>query len=134
MVQRNASDLLLKVGCVATLLSADKALAALVAGGALSRASSLPLAAALPYPRAEGGLLTGRMSPVAAIAAAVLAVAIALLVWWSTGIWLVVTAAVLAALLGLWFRHWLGGATGDCLGAATELCETAVLVVAAALL
>jgi cobalamin synthase len=35
--------------------------------------------------------------------------------------------------LGLCYRRWLGGATGDCLGAATELCETAVLVVAVAL-
>src|SRR5262249_17750060 len=128
-----ALDLLLKVSCVAALLSADKALAPLVAAGALSRAASLPLAAALPHPRPEGGLLRGRMSPVAAVAAAVLAAGIALLVWWSTGVWLVVTAAALAALLGLWFSHWLGGATGDCLGAATELCETAVLVVAAAL-
>jgi adenosylcobinamide-GDP ribazoletransferase len=128
-----ALDLLLKVGCVATLLAAGHALAALVAAGALSRAASLPLAAALPYPRAEGGVLTGRMSPVAAIAAAVLAAAMALLVWWSAGVWLVVTAAALAVVLGLWFRSWVGGATGDCLGAATELCETAVLVVAAAL-
>jgi adenosylcobinamide-GDP ribazoletransferase len=128
-----ALDLLLKVTCVATLLPADKALAALVAGGALSRAASLPLAAALPYPRAEGGVLTGRMSPAASVAAVVLATAVALLVWWSTSVWLVVTAAAVAAVLGLWFRRWLGGATGDCLGAATELCETAVLVVAAAL-
>jgi adenosylcobinamide-GDP ribazoletransferase len=128
-----ALDLLLKVVCVAALVSADKALAALVAAGALSRAAPLPLAAVLPYPRAEGGVLASRMSPTAAIAAAVLAAAIALLVWWSTGVWLVVTAAAVATLLGLWFRHWLGGATGDCLGAATELCETAVLVVAVAL-
>jgi adenosylcobinamide-GDP ribazoletransferase len=127
-----ALDLLLKVVCVAALLPAGKALAALVAAGALSRAASLPLAAVLPYPRAEGGVLTGRMSPAAALAAAVLAAATALLVWWSTGVWLVVTAAALAALLGLRFRQWPGGATGDCLGAAIELCETAVLVVAVA--
>jgi adenosylcobinamide-GDP ribazoletransferase len=125
-------DLLLKVVCVATLLPADKALAALVAAGALSRAASLPLAAVLRYPRAEGGVLSGRMSPMAATAAAVLAAGIALLVWWSTGLWLVVTVAALAALLGLWFRRRLGGVTGDCLGATVELCETAVLVVAVA--
>src|SRR5262249_56585474 len=93
------------------------------AAGALSRAASLPLAAALPYPRAEGGVLSGRMSPVAAVAAAVLAAGIALLVWWSTGVWLVVTAAALAALLGLWFSHWLGGAARGWLGAAAEVCE-----------
>jgi adenosylcobinamide-GDP ribazoletransferase len=128
-----ALDVLVKVGCVAALVDGEHVLPALVAAGALSRATSLPLAVALPYPRAGGGVLTGRMSPVAACAAVVLAASIALLVWWSTGLWLVVTAAAVATMLGFWFRSWLGGATGDCLGAATELCETAVLVVAVAL-
>jgi len=128
-----ALDLIVKVGCVAALLGAGHALAALVAAGALSRAASLPLAAVLPYPRAEGGVLNGRLSRLAAATAALLGAAVALLVWWSAGVWLVLTAAAVAAGLGLWFRRWLGGATGDCLGAATELCETAVLVVAAAL-
>jgi adenosylcobinamide-GDP ribazoletransferase len=128
-----ALDLIVKVGCVAALLGAGHALAALVAAGALSRAAALPLAAVLPYPRAGGGVLNGRLSLLAAGTAALLGAAVALLVWWSAGVWLVLTAAAVAAGLGLWFRSWLGGATGDCLGAATELCETAVLVVAAAL-
>jgi adenosylcobinamide-GDP ribazoletransferase len=128
-----ALDLLVKVGCVAALVDGEHVLPALVAAGTLSRATSLPLAVALPYPRAGGGVLTGRVTPVAAGAAVVLATALALLVWWSTGLWLVVTAAAVGAVLGFWFRSWLGGATGDCLGAATELCETAVLVVAVAL-
>jgi adenosylcobinamide-GDP ribazoletransferase len=131
-----ALDLLVKVGCVAALLDRSHVLAAVVAAGALSRAVSPPLAAVLPYPRVEGGpgsVLTGRTSRLAAAAAAALGVAIALVVWWSTGAWLVAAAASVAVALGLWFRRWLGGATGDCLGAATELCETAVLVVAVAL-
>jgi adenosylcobinamide-GDP ribazoletransferase len=130
-----ALDLLVKVGCVAALVDRSHLLAALVAAGALSRAVSPPLAAVLPYPRVDGGpgsVLTGRMSRLAAAAAAGLGVAIALVVWWSTGAWLVVGAASVALALGLWFRWWLGGATGDCLGAATELCETVVLVVAVA--
>jgi len=43
---------------------------------------------------------------------------------------------VAAALTGgalLFYRHWLGGVTGDLLGAATELTETALLLAAAAL-
>src|SRR5438034_959561 len=131
-----ALDLLVKVGCVATLVDRGHVLAALVAAGALSRAVSPPLAAVLPYPRAAGGpgsVLSGGTSRLAAVAAAALGVAIALVVWWGTGAWLVATAAAVALVLGLWFRRWLGGATGDCLGAATELCETAVLIVAAAL-
>jgi adenosylcobinamide-GDP ribazoletransferase len=128
-----ALDLIVKVGCVAALLGAGHAVAALVAAGALSRAASLPVAAVLPYPRAEGGVLNGRLSLLAAATAALLGVAVALLVWWSAAAWLVLTAVAVAAGLGLWFWRWLGGATGDCLGAATELCETAVLVVAVAL-
>jgi cobalamin synthase len=51
----------------------------------------------------------------------------------SDAIWLVAAAAFVAIGLGLLYRRWLGGATGDCLGAVTELCETVVLVVAAGL-
>jgi adenosylcobinamide-GDP ribazoletransferase len=131
-----ASDLLIKVAAVAALLESDHALAGLVAAGALSRAASPPLAALLPYPRIDGGpgsVLSGRMSRGAAGTAIGLAVAIALAVWWADGLWLVLTAALLTLGLGLLYRNWLGGATGDCLGTATELCETAVLVVAVAL-
>jgi adenosylcobinamide-GDP ribazoletransferase len=129
-------DLLIKVAAVAALLQGGHALAGLVAAGALSRAASLPLAAVLPYPRVEGGpgsVLSGRTSRVGACVAVALAAAIALAVWWSAGYWLVLTAGAVALALGLIYRRWLGGATGDCLGAATELCETAVLVVATAL-
>jgi adenosylcobinamide-GDP ribazoletransferase len=128
-----ALDLIVKVGCVTALLGAGHAVAALVAAGALSRAASLPLAAVLPYPRAEGGVLNGRLSLPAAAMAALLGAAVAVLVWWSAAAWLVLTAVAVAGGLGLWFWRWLGGATGDCLGATTELCETAVLVVAVAL-
>jgi cobalamin 5'-phosphate synthase/cobalamin synthase len=129
-------DLLIKVAAVAALLQHGHALAGLVAAGALSRAASPPLATVLPYPRVEGGpgsVLSGRTSRVAAFIAVGLGVAIALAVWWSDGYRLVVVAGAVALALGLIYRRWLGGATGDCLGAATELCETAVLVVAAAL-
>src|SRR5512132_608043 len=128
-----ALDLIVKVGCVTALLGAGHAVAALVAAGALSRAASLPLGAVLPYPRAEGGVLNGRLSILAAGTAAVLGAAVAVLVWWSAAPWLILTAVAVAAVLGLWFWRWLGGATGDCLGATTELSETAVLVVAVAL-
>jgi cobalamin synthase len=46
---------------------------------------------------------------------------------------LAATAAGVAVVLGAWFRRWLGGGTGDTLGAAAELAETAALVAAAAL-
>jgi adenosylcobinamide-GDP ribazoletransferase len=129
-------DLLVKAAAVSALLERGGALRALVAAGALSRAVSPPLALALPYPRAEGGpgsVLSGRVGWAAAMAAVALAVGIAVAAASTDG--LVMAAAVAGATLalGVFYRRWLGGATGDCLGAATELGETVALVVAAAL-
>jgi cobalamin 5'-phosphate synthase/cobalamin synthase len=131
-----ALDLIVKVACVAALLDRGHVVAALVAAGALSRAVSPPLAAVLPYPRAGGGpgsVLAGRMSQLAATVAVLIGAVIAVLAWWPAGAWLALAAAGVAVTLALWYSRWLGGATGDCLGAATELCETLVLVVAVAL-
>jgi cobalamin synthase len=111
-------------------------LASLVVAGALSRAASPPLAALLPYPRAEGGpgsVLTGRVSSLAAAATVAVGVAVAVLVSGLDGALLAGAAAVTVVCLGLVYRHWLGGATGDGLGAATEFSETVVLVIAAGL-
>ena len=129
-------DVLLKVGSIAFLLERGGAIAALVAAGALSRASALPLAAVLPYPRVEGGpgsVLSGRISPAEAVAGFVLALVVSGAVADLDAVWF--TIAALGSTLLLWFvyRAWLGGATGDALGAATELCELVVLVVAAGL-
>ncbi len=97
---------------------------ALVAAGALSRAASLPLAAALPYARAEGGpgsVLTGRVGWTSALAAIVVALGVAVAVTGIDGAWAALGAAGTALVLGLVFRRWLGGVTGDTLGAVTEL-------------
>jgi len=68
-----------------------------------------------------------------AAAAVVLGVTIAVVAVKSDAAWLAAAAAVLAIGLGLAYYRWLGGATGDCLGAATEMCETVVLLLAAGL-
>jgi adenosylcobinamide-GDP ribazoletransferase len=130
-----ALDLLLKTGAIATLVVQGGAVRALIAAGALSRAASPPLAALLPYPRSGGGpgsVLTGapRLQAAAAVA---LGIAIAAVAVRSDALWLALTAVVVALGAGLVYRSWLGGATGDCLGAVTELCETTVLIVAAGL-
>jgi len=129
-------DVLLKVGSVAFLLERGGAIAALVAAGALSRASALPLAAVLPYPRVEGGpgsVLSGRISPAEAVAGFVLALVVSGAVADLDAVWFTIAALGSALLLWFVYRGWLGGATGDALGAATELCELVVLVVAAGL-
>jgi adenosylcobinamide-GDP ribazoletransferase len=129
-------DLLIKAGAIAALLDRDGALPALIAAGAVSRAASAPLAAWLPYPRADGGpgsVLTGRVSWLSAAAAVLLAVGVAVLAAGASGVAMSAAAGVVAVCLALVYLRWLGGATGDCLGAVTELAETAALVVAVGL-
>jgi adenosylcobinamide-GDP ribazoletransferase len=131
-----AFDVLIKTGAVAVLLDRGGALASLVAAGAVSRAAPAPLAALLPYPRSEGGpgsVLTNRIGLPAAAVTVLLGVGIAVLAAGWFGAAMVGAAAVVTFSLGLIYRHWLGGATGDCLGAATEMSETVMLVVAAGL-
>jgi len=129
-------DLLVKVGALATLVDRGGVLAAFVAAGAFSRAAAPVLPTWLPYPRATpgpGSVLTGRVSPIGAVAVAVLGIALAVVTGGADALPLAGTAAGVTLLLGLAYRVWLAGATGDCLGAATELIETTVLVVAAGL-
>jgi len=131
-----ALDLLVKTAAVAELAGDDRALGALVAAGALSRAASPPLAALLPYARAGGGpgsVLSGRVTQLGAAAAVVVGVAIASAALGLDGAILAAAVAASTVLLGAFFVHRFGGVTGDTLGAATEVGETLALVVAAAL-
>jgi adenosylcobinamide-GDP ribazoletransferase len=131
-----AFDVLVRAAALSMVLTRGSALAALVGAGALSRAASPPLAALLPYPRTEGGpgsVLTGRVSPLAAALAVAVAVGIAILAAGVNGLAMAGAVALSTICLGLVYRRWLGGATGDCLGAATEIGETVALLVAAAL-
>jgi adenosylcobinamide-GDP ribazoletransferase len=129
-------DLIVKVAAVAQLVDRGGVVSALVAAGALSRAASPPLASVLSYPREGGGpgsVLTGNVRLAGALGAPLIACAIAVVVAGSTGAALAGVVATSTILLGLAFRVWLGGATGDSLGTVTELGETAALVVAAGL-
>jgi cobalamin 5'-phosphate synthase/cobalamin synthase len=131
-----ALDLLLKAGALAALAEHGAVVRAAAAAGALSRLAPVALAAFLPYARGGGGTgvaLTGGGRP-RALVAAVLAVGVAVVLTGADGLGLVAAAALVVALLGLAFARWLGGVTGDALGAATELTELVVLVVAVALL
>jgi adenosylcobinamide-GDP ribazoletransferase len=129
-------DLLIRVAAVDQLLVRGGVLQGLIAAGALSRASSVALASVLPYPRVEGGpgsVLTGRVPSRSAAIALVIAVGVAVIALRADA--LAVVGAVVAATvaLGLVYRSWLGGATGDALGAATETTEALALVVYAGL-
>jgi adenosylcobinamide-GDP ribazoletransferase len=128
-------DLIVRAGVTGGLAKHDFAVAALAAAGACSRAVGPLLAATLPYARPDEGanaFADGWPWPAVAIAAA-LGLALPLVLLGVDGLAAAGAAALLALALGLFFYRWLGGVTGDCLGAAVELAETLALVVLLAL-
>ncbi|MCU0756744.1 MAG: adenosylcobinamide-GDP ribazoletransferase [Xanthomonadales bacterium] len=126
-----AAALVLLFGTKAALLAAlDPSywLPALIAAHVWARASTLPLAFALPYVR------DGNHKPVAAAVTPfrlTLGLGLALLLTLPTGPLLALAAGVLtlatAALLGRWLRGQIGGVTGDTLGAVNQVVEVLVL-------
>jgi adenosylcobinamide-GDP ribazoletransferase len=128
-------DLTIRASVTGALASAGFAVTALAAAGACSRAVGPVLAALLPYARPgppRDGLAAGWSSPAAAMAAA-LGLAVPTLLRGVDGIFAAVAVALLAAGFALFFSRWLGGVTGDCLGATIELAETLALGVLFAL-
>lgn len=127
-----ALALLVRVAVIAQLVGSGGVLAGLIAAGAVSRGAAVALAATVPYARAvsgTGGVLTGRLGLVGApIGAAVALAALRL-----DGLVVAGAAAAATIVLGLVFRAWLGGVTGDTLGATSEATELVALLVAAAL-
>jgi adenosylcobinamide-GDP ribazoletransferase len=131
-----ALTLLVEAGALGALADDGDAVRGFVVAGAISRAVAPPLASALPYARAEGGtgsVLSGRVSAVASIAGCGLALLIAVLLLGWDGAALAAVGAGIAAVCGIGSRVWLGGVTGDTLGAAVQLAEAGVLVVLLAL-
>lgn len=131
-----ALSVLIKATALAALLDDDHVIPVLVAAGALSRAAPVVLAAWLPYARVGSGTgssLTRGGHGRAALAAG-LALAIAFLVSEADAAILAAGAAGVLLPLGLGFRRWLAGVTGDTLGAAIEVVELAVLIGAVALI
>ena len=103
----------------------------------LSRLTALLFVRTLPYARED--LNDGKAKPVAqsmpngrlAVAALLgLAPLLALAAWQRqpTLLLVLLPLLVLHVVLGRWFRRWLGGYTGDCLGATQQLAEVLVYV------
>jgi adenosylcobinamide-GDP ribazoletransferase len=122
-------DLLAKTAALAALAPRDGAWLQVVAACAAARAVPVALSAVLPYARAEDGVGRVLGSRARALVALVLAAGICIAL--GACVVLAVAAAV-AVCVGLAARRWLGGVTGDVLGAAAELTEVAALVAAVA--
>ena len=108
--------------------SVDGAWSALAAAAASGRWAALPLAAWLPAARAEGTALSN-LSPVGVALGLLTACAVAVGVRGVDGLIAVGAAALTALVLGAFFRRWLGGVTGDTLGATSELAQATALAV-----
>jgi adenosylcobinamide-GDP ribazoletransferase len=128
-----ALDLIVKASALAALAGHAGVVAYAAAAGALSRAVPVVLGRALASVREDGAGAAFRVSLPVTLVATVLAVGMALATGLRTGLVMTAVAGAVAILLGTWYRRWLGGGTGDTLGAAAELAETAALVAAAAL-
>ena len=128
-----ALDVAIRVAVVDQLLVHGGVLQGLIAAGALSRASSVALSAVLPYARVGGGTGTVLTHRVSSWGAVVVALGIAAVALRADAVAIVGAVAAATVALGLVYRSWLGGATGDALGAATEATEALALVVYAGL-
>jgi len=132
-----AAAVLVEAEAAGSLAHAGRAVASFAVAGALSRAAAVPLALLLPYARPEpgpGSALTGRVSVPGTALAVAFALGLALVLRGWDGAVAAGAAAVLVAACGLGFRRWLGGVTGDALGAAVQLTELTVLVLLVGLL
>jgi adenosylcobinamide-GDP ribazoletransferase len=121
-------------GSLTAITSPCTAVAALVAAHTLSRAGLATLMWALPPARSDGlAAATGRPGGSDAAIAALLGLAAALLLLGpGIGLLAVLVVVMLQAGLALRARRQIGGVTGDVLGAAQQLGEVAVLLVACA--
>lgn len=133
-------SLAIRVGALSTVAGTTHAISIAVAAGALSRVSGPVLSTVLPYARSTPGMGSSlatsgnRLRSVATVVIAVIIAAVALRsVLWPAAVLAVVVAALVFALVGNTARRRLGGVTGDVMGAASELVETACLAVLAVL-
>lgn len=105
----------------------------LVAAAAISRFVQIDLMVRLPYARTEGtaaALAHGARRAHWILGLATCATII-LPLCGALGALALVAAFCLSLTLGHWFKRRVGGVTGDLLGAASEICETVILLCAA---
>jgi adenosylcobinamide-GDP ribazoletransferase len=102
----------------------------LVAGQVLGRWTALPLAFFLPSARdnesGQGKLIARRITALSFAAGTILTLVIVAIVLRAAAPGAFLVAVIVVALSGLYYRRRIGGVTGDCMGATTQLTEIAV--------
>ena len=124
-------DLTLKILALSTL-AGHRRYSALIVAPMLARWAMLLVATGLPYLRSSGSgatLLSGEISSTRTAVVAVFTLAVMLMLG-ALRTTALATAAAIAIVFAmrLFYRRWLGGVTGDLIGACGELVEIAVLV------
>jgi adenosylcobinamide-GDP ribazoletransferase len=96
----------------------------------ISRTLQVDLVAALPYARIEDGTAAPFVREARTrhrVVALVVAAGLVLIIGGLAGILALGVAWLVGRVLAMWFRHRIGGVTGDLLGTTSELIETGVL-------
>jgi adenosylcobinamide-GDP ribazoletransferase len=124
-------DVGVKIAAVAVLATRGDALRFCASAACVARVTPVVLGVALPYARTTGkaGFVAAAGPFGTAIAVATAVAASILLHAWPLALVPVAGVALLAPVL----HRWLGGVTGDVLGASAELTEAGALVLAVAL-
>ncbi len=123
--------LIIKTTAVAAIADKNQVLIAVPIAMMAGRTAMVCLMAVLPYARAEGGLgrlFYGPAVRQAAILSLLLLIGVLLLVGGRAVPLLIVGGIIFWGMVGI-CRSKIGGATGDTLGAISEVIETAILVV-----
>ncbi|MDY0041019.1 MAG: adenosylcobinamide-GDP ribazoletransferase [Desulforhabdus sp.] len=127
--------IILKISALGEIPEFTKA-SALIAMPVLSRWSVVQIAACLPYARpgdGTGKIFVCRSGLLESFVSSMTAILIVAGLFLIQGFLIMILIAGMTVIMGLFFFKWIGGVTGDSLGAAIELNEIAVLLAVAVL-
>jgi adenosylcobinamide-GDP ribazoletransferase len=92
----------------------------------LDRFATCFLLAAGSRASGQGARVAGKITTLSLTAGTVLTVAIVGVALGVKALWVVLAAVVITGVSGAYYRHRIGGVTGDCLGATNQITEVAV--------